>query len=138
MPSLRWASSYRNSVSAPQSLVQDSWLAYQRKFVWLEISRASESGRHIRRLVTPLILRQQSKPRRDGLRGSGQGRVLLVGGVLSCQVVAVGVHHLVPRGHEVLHEALLGVGAGIDLGDCPQLTMRTEDQVHAGARPLDL
>ena len=37
------------------------------------------------------------------------------------QVVAIEVHHLVPRSHEVFHERLLRVVACIDFSDCPEL-----------------
>ena len=38
----------------------------------------------------------------------------------SPEVVAVKVHHLVPRGHEVAHERLLAVATPVDLGDGPE------------------
>ena len=39
---------------------------------------------------------------------------------------------------EVLDELLLGVVAGVHLGERPQLGVRPEHQVHRGCRPLDL
>src|SRR5262245_17726962 len=54
------------------------------------------------------------------------------------EVVAVEVHHLAPGRHEILHELLLRVGAGIDLREGAPLRVRAEDQVDAGAGPLDL
>ena len=53
------------------------------------------------------------------------------------EVEAVGVHHLGPGRHEVLHELLLRVRAGIDFREGAKLRVRTEDQVDAGAGPLD-
>src|ERR1700722_2122393 len=54
------------------------------------------------------------------------------------EIEAVGVHHLGPRRHEVLHELLLRVGARVDFRERAQLRVRAEDQVDAGAGPLDL
>ena len=45
----------------------------------------------------------------------------------SGEVEAVGVHHLSPRRYEVLHKLLLRVRASIDLGQSPELGVRTED-----------
>ena len=39
----------------------------------------------------------------------------------SCQIEAIGVRHLRPRGHEVGHEFPLGVGGAIDFGKSPEL-----------------
>src|SRR5713101_1718039 len=55
----------------------------------------------------------------------------------SGKVVAIKVHHLVPRSHEVLHKRLLRVVARIDFRECPELGVRTEDQVDTSAAPLD-
>ena len=55
----------------------------------------------------------------------------------SGKVVAIEVHHLVPRSHEVLHKRLLRVVTCIDFRDCPELGVRTEDKVDTGAGPLD-
>src|SRR5262249_58276401 len=55
----------------------------------------------------------------------------------SREIKAVSVHHLGPRRHEVLHELLLGVRTRIDFGEGAKLRVRTEDQVDAGAGPLD-
>src|SRR5260370_1270341 len=52
-------------------------------------------------------------------------------------IEAIEVHHLGPRRHEVLYELLLRVRAGIDFGQRAQLRVRAEDQVGAGAGPLD-
>src|ERR1700733_2585549 len=51
----------------------------------------------------------------------------------SDEIEAVGVHHLVPRRHEVLHELLLRVRTAIDLGERAPLRVRAEDQVDAVA-----
>src|SRR5260370_19358421 len=56
----------------------------------------------------------------------------------SGKVVAIKVHHLFPRSHEVLHKRLLRVVARIDFRQCPELGVRTEDKVNTGASPLDL
>ena len=50
------------------------------------------------------------------------------------QVEAVQHHHLVPGGDEVSDELRLGVVAGVDLGECPQLGVGAEDQVDRGCR----
>src|SRR5271154_1176630 len=55
----------------------------------------------------------------------------------SGEVEAIEIHHLGPRSHEVFHELLLRVRASIDFRKRPQLRVRTEDQVDAGAGPLD-
>src|ERR1700719_3813457 len=56
----------------------------------------------------------------------------------SGKVVAIKVHYLGPRRHEVFHKLLLGVRARIDFRDSTQLRVRTEDQVYAGSGPFDL
>ena len=53
------------------------------------------------------------------------------------EIEAVGVHHLGPRRHEVLHELLLRVRARIDFREGAKLRVRAEDQVDARAGPLD-
>jgi outer membrane receptor protein involved in Fe transport len=50
------------------------------------------------------------------------------------EVEAVEVHDLVPRGHEVLHELLLRVVAGVDLGQRPQLRVRRRRRGRRGCR----
>src|SRR5215213_7814083 len=55
----------------------------------------------------------------------------------SGEVKAIGVHHLGPRRHEVLRELLLRVRARVDLRKGTELRVGTEDQVDAGAGPLD-
>src|SRR5688500_18265254 len=57
---------------------------------------------------------------------------------LTPDVVAVQVHDLVPRGHEVAHEPLPRVAARVDLGDGPQLGVRPEHEVDAARRPPEL
>ena len=52
----------------------------------------------------------------------------------SGEVEAVEVHHLGPRRHEVAHELLLRVVAGVDLGQGAQLRVRAEDEVDARCR----
>ena len=55
----------------------------------------------------------------------------------SGEVEAIKVHHLVPGRYEVLHELLLGVLTCIDLGQSPELGVRTEDEIDTGAGPLE-
>src|ERR1035441_2093726 len=55
----------------------------------------------------------------------------------SGKVVAIEVHHLVPRSYEVLHKRLLRVVTCVGFRDCPELGVRTEDKVDTGAGPLD-
>src|SRR5215471_15589500 len=55
----------------------------------------------------------------------------------SDEVEAVRVHHLGPRRYEVFHKLLLRVRAPIDFRQSTQLRVRTEDQVDAGAGPLN-
>jgi hypothetical protein len=45
----------------------------------------------------------------------------------SGEIEAIKVHHLGPRRDEVFPERLLGVRAGIDLRQRPQLRVRAED-----------
>ena len=54
------------------------------------------------------------------------------------KVVAVKVHHLVPRGHEVAHELLLPVVATVDLCEGSELGVRAEDEVRTGGGPLEV
>src|SRR6266545_6397987 len=56
----------------------------------------------------------------------------------SGDVEPIDVHDLVPRGHEVTHELLLGVVARVDLRDGSELGVRTEDEVDGGGGTLDL
>src|SRR4051794_15310804 len=60
-------------------------------------------------------------------------------GLLRCrgQVEAVQVHYLVPGHDEVTQKLLLGVLAGIDLGNGSELRMRAKNEIDGGARPLD-
>ena len=45
------------------------------------------------------------------------------------QVITIKVHDLCPRGDEVVDELFLGVAAGIDFSDGPQLRVRTKHKV---------
>src|SRR5271166_3037578 len=56
----------------------------------------------------------------------------------SGKLEAIEVHQLGPRRHEVLHKFLLRIRARIDFREGAQLRVRTENQVDAGAGPLDL
>ena len=53
------------------------------------------------------------------------------------EIKPIQVHHLVPGGDEVLQELMLGIGAGVDLGQGAQLGIGAEDQIDAGGGPLD-
>src|SRR5262249_55780087 len=55
----------------------------------------------------------------------------------SGNIESIEVHHLAPRCDEVLHELLLRVVAGIDLGDRAELRVRTEHEIDAAAGPLE-
>ena len=57
-------------------------------------------------------------------------------GVRLEEVEAVGVHDLGPGGDEVLHELLLGIAGAVGFGQRPQLRVRTENQIRAGASPF--
>jgi hypothetical protein len=70
--------------------------------------------------------------------GAGRGRAPASAPSLSEKVVAIEVHHLVPGRHEVTHELLLRVVAGVDLRQRPELGVRTEDEVGRSSGPLDL
>src|SRR5271155_781184 len=56
----------------------------------------------------------------------------------SGKIVAIKVHNLVPRRREVLHKRFLRIVRRIDLRDCPELGVRTEEKIDARAGPLDL
>src|SRR5579883_2402 len=51
------------------------------------------------------------------------------------EVEAIGVHDLDPGRDEILHEFLLGIGAGVDFREGAKLRMRSENQVDARAGP---
>src|SRR6478752_1289876 len=53
------------------------------------------------------------------------------------QIVAIQVHHFVPRSHEVLHKRLLRVAARVNFRERAELGVRTEDEIDTGAGPLD-
>ena len=53
------------------------------------------------------------------------------------QIEAIKVHHFGPGCHEVLDKLLLAVCASIDLGQCPELGVRTEDEIDTRAGPPD-
>src|SRR5262249_58812138 len=76
-------------------------------------------------------LRHDSRPF-DGARWA-RARNLSTG---SAQIETVGIHHLGPRRHEVLHELLLGVRARVDFREGAKLRVCAEDQVDAGGGPL--
>ena len=55
----------------------------------------------------------------------------------SRKVEAIKVHHLGPGRHEVLDKLLLRIRASVDLGQSPELGVRTEDEIDTSAGPLD-
>src|SRR6476660_5075057 len=55
---------------------------------------------------------------------------------VSDNIKPIEVHHLVPRRHEVAHELLPRIVAGIDLRERTQLGVRTEEEIDAAAGPL--
>src|SRR5512136_2708548 len=55
----------------------------------------------------------------------------------SGEVEAIKVHHLGPGRHEVLNKLLLRVRASVDLGQSPELGVRTEDEIDTRAGPPD-
>ena len=102
----------------------------------------SRCGEILRRRIGP-------SPRQPGSRASwgchvgradhegppGQARE--GGSSFPCSEVidAVEVHHLVPGGDEIVDEALFCVIRSVHFRDRPQLGVRTEDEIDAGARP---
>ena len=52
----------------------------------------------------------------------------------SGEVEPVKVHDFVPRRYEIVQELLQGVLARVDFRQCPELGVRTEDQVDNGCR----
>jgi len=55
----------------------------------------------------------------------------------SGEVETVKVHDFVPGRHEVLDKLLLRIRASVDLGQSPELGVRTENEVDTGAGPLE-
>src|SRR5688572_15680383 len=54
------------------------------------------------------------------------------------KVEPIEVHDFVPCGNEVAHELLLCVVTCVDLRECAELGMRTEDEVGGRGGPPDL
>src|ERR1700683_1308449 len=68
-------------------------------------------------------------------------RLALINNLLSRRsrnIVAIEIHHFSPSSREVLHKLLLGIRARINFRKSTQLRLRTEDQIDASSRPLDL
>ena len=63
--------------------------------------------------------------------GIGSGR-------LSSEIETIKIHHLRPCSHKVLHELLLRIAAGVDLGKSAELGVRSKDEVHHSGRPLQV
>src|SRR5262249_19626802 len=57
---------------------------------------------------------------------------------ISGEIEAIGVHHLGPGRHEILHERLFRVRTRIDFGEGAKLRVRAEDQVDTRAGPFQL
>src|SRR5919108_878817 len=55
----------------------------------------------------------------------------------SGQIEPIEIHDLRPRSDEVLHELAVRIGAAVHLGQSPQLRVRAEDEIDAGARPFE-
>src|SRR5208337_5696435 len=56
----------------------------------------------------------------------------------SGEIEAIKVHHFGPGCHEVLDKLLLCVRACVDLGQGPELGIRTEEEIDTRAGPPDL
>ena len=66
---------------------------------------------------------------------SAGGKIRLV---KSRKVEAIEVHHLVPCRHEVMHERLLRIAAGIDFRERTELGVRAEHEIDDGSCPFQL
>ena len=97
---------------------------------------SSSSPSRFPRCLQPVTCNDVTSPLKpkSGLSGPPAFFLPLASGHLE----AIEVHHLGPRRHEVFHKLLLRVARRIDFREGPQLRVRTEDQVDAGAGPLDL
>src|ERR1700730_7664201 len=56
----------------------------------------------------------------------------------SSQIETIQVHHLGPSRHEVTDELLLRIGATINFGERPELSVGAEDEIDARAGPFQL
>src|SRR5438128_10360282 len=72
-----------------------------------------------------------------GLLTNGR-QELTVGHASVRHVETIEVHDLIPRRHEVPYELLLSVVTGVHLGECAQLRIRPEDEIHGGSGPPGL
>ena len=55
----------------------------------------------------------------------------------SGEIEAIKVHHFGPGCDEVLDKLQLPVRASVDLGQCPELGIRTKDKIDTRAGPLN-
>ena len=53
----------------------------------------------------------------------------------SGEIEAIKVHHFGPGCHEVLDKLLLSIRASVNLGQSPELGVRTEDEIDTRAGP---
>jgi len=56
----------------------------------------------------------------------------------SCKIETVKVHDFVPHRDKIVEELLLRVLTSVNFRQGPELGVGTEDEVHAGAGPLEL
>jgi len=55
----------------------------------------------------------------------------------STEIKSVKIHYLVPHGHKVINELLMGILTSMGFRQGPELGVRTEDEVNMGAGPLE-
>jgi hypothetical protein len=55
--------------------------------------------------------------------------------MLHGEIETIKVHHFGPGCHEVVDKLLLGIRTSIDFGQCPELGVRTEDEIDTRAGP---
>jgi hypothetical protein len=64
-------------------------------------------------------------------------RIIISNDLRSGEVETIQVHDFVPRRDKVVQELLLEVLTCVDFRQCPELGVRTEDQVDTRAGPLE-
>ncbi|OBQ38103.1 MAG: hypothetical protein AN484_24515 [Aphanizomenon flos-aquae WA102] len=109
----------------------DEWISWAPKSI--KTQHYSKRGTISAEKDTSRLSAQQNGPPVRAGRGRRWAERLLLG-----EVEAVELHHLGPGGDEVLHELLLAVGAGVDLGQGAELRVGAEDEVDGGRVPLHL
>ena len=55
----------------------------------------------------------------------------------SCKVKSVKYHYLAPYCYKVINELIRGILRSVNFRQCPELGVRTEDEVDTGAGPLE-